>query len=144
MRYETDWTRGRAAASMALQLLAAIVLGQTLFFKFSGAEESVYIFSRLGVEPWGRLLTGALEAVAVLLILVPRTAAIGGLFAAGLMSGAILSHLGPLGIEVQGDGGLLFGLACSVWVAGTAVAWLRRRQIPVLGRRFDAKARSMA
>lgn len=144
MRSEYESSRGQAFASGILRILAAIVLGQTLYFKFSGAEESIHIFSRLGVEPWGRFLTGALEAIAVALLLVPRTAALGGLMAAGLMTGAILSHLGPLGIEVQGDGGLLFGLACAVWVAGAVVAFLRRKQLPVLGKYFGAATGSTA
>ncbi len=115
----------RRLSSVAGQLLAAAILGQTLWFKFSGAEESRWIFTTLGVEPWGRLLTGALELLAVLLLLVPRTALFGALLTAGLMLGAIGSHLAVLGIEVQGDGGLLFTLALLA-LLGALVALIAR------------------
>lgn len=122
--------------SWALQLLAAAILGQTLFFKFSGAPESVHIFSTLGVEPWGRLATAILELVAVALLLNPRRAVLGSLLAAGLMVGAVGSHLTVLGIEVAGDGGALFALALVTLLASTVVAFLRRSEIPVLGPLF--------
>ena len=121
------------ALSWVLQIAAAIILAQTLFFKFSGAEESVWIFSTLGVEPWGRIGTGAMELVAAVLLLWPRTTALGALLAIGLMAGAILSHLAFLGVSVQGDGGLLFGLACAVLVAAAIVALIHRREIPFVG-----------
>lgn len=120
------------ALSWILRLVAAGILVQTLFFKFSGAEESVAIFSRLGVEPWGRIATGVAELVVSILLLVPATAGIGGLGAAGVMAGAIGSHLTILGIEVQDDGGTLFGMALVVFVAGLVVAWIHRAQIAAL------------
>lgn len=121
-----------------LQLVAAAILLQTLYFKFTGAPESVHIFTTLGLEPAGRIGSGVVELVASILLLVPATAALGGLLAAGVMVGAIGSHLfTPLGIEVMGDGGLLFGLAVTVLVAGLAVAFLRRRDLPVVGARFS-------
>jgi hypothetical protein len=126
-------TPGARAASWICQLAAAAILGQTLFFKFTAAEESVYIFSTLGMEPWGRIGTGVLELVAALMLLVPSLAGIGGLLAVGLMSGALFFHLTKLGIEVKGDGGLLFALALIVLLAAGVVAVLRRRQIPLLG-----------
>ncbi len=119
--------------SWSLQLIAAVILAQTLFFKFSGAEESKYIFATLGVEPWGRLLTGCVELVAVVLLLTPRTVTLGALLSLGLMTGAIGSHLTKLGIVVKNDGGLLFALAVTVFVCSAVVLILRRRQIPVLG-----------
>lgn len=128
--------RGPAIASWILQIVAAAILGQTLFFKFTGAEESVFIFATLGAEPWGRIGSGLLELVAVVLLLVPRTAGAGALLALALMSGAILSHLTKLGVEVKGDGGLLFGLAVVVLASSTVVAYLRRHQIPVVGNFF--------
>lgn len=115
------------------QLTAAVILGQTLFFKFTGAPESVYIFTKLGAEPVGRYTTGTFELLAVFLLLVPGTAATGAVLAMGLMAGAIGSHLTLLGIEVQGDGGLLFGLALTTFVSAAIVAWLRRSAIPLLG-----------
>ena len=119
--------------SWLLQLLAAVILLQTLFFKFTGAEESVYIFSTLGIEPWGRIGSGIAELIASALLLYPPTAAMGAAMALGSMAVAILSHLTVLGIEVQGDGGLLFGLAITVFVASGAILLLRRGEIPVVG-----------
>jgi uncharacterized membrane protein YphA (DoxX/SURF4 family) len=91
-----------------LRLIGVSLMVQSLFFKFSGAPESVYIFSTLGMEPWGRVGTGVVELVASILILVPRTTWLGALIGAGTMVGAIFSHLTKLGIEVGGDGGQLF------------------------------------
>lgn len=122
------------AASWIFQVIVAAILAQTLFFKFAGAEESVYIFSTLGVEPWGRLGTAALELVAVVLLLIPRTAAVGALLTIALMLGAIGAHLTELGIEVLGDGGLLFALAVVNLVGAVLVTLLRWRQLPVIGR----------
>lgn len=132
----TTLSRGALITSWICQLTAAIILGQTLFFKFTGAPESRYIFSRLGVEPWGRFGTGTLELVAVILLLFPRTPAVGAVLALGLMGGAIMSHLTRLGIEVQGDGGLLFGLAVVTLVASAIVVLIRRRELPVVGAMF--------
>ena len=109
------------------RLAAAVILLQTLFFKFSGAPESVYIFQTLGAEPWGRYGSGAAELVAAVLLLIPRTGLYGGLLSAAVMIGAIGAHLTRLGIEVQGDGGTLFGLAVVVLVSALTVVWLRRK-----------------
>lgn len=95
-------------------IVAAVILLQTLYFKFSGAPESVYIFSQLGIEPYGRIGTGVLELIISMLLLVKRTSLIGAIIGIGVILGAILSHLLILGIEVQDDGGLLFGLAMIV------------------------------
>ena len=126
----------KTALSWTLQVVAAAILAQTLFFKFSGAEESKYIFATLGAEPWGRVATGFAELVAVLLLLTPPTVALGALLSVGLMTGAIGAHLTKLGIVVRDDGGLLFGLAATVFVCSAAVLVIRRRQIPVLGYLF--------
>lgn len=121
------------AASWALQLIVAGILLQTLFFKFTGAAESVYIFSILGAEPWGRIGSGVVELIAALLLLYPATITVGAVLALGVISGAIVSHLTVLGIEVQGDGGLLFFLALAVFVSSAAILILRRGDIPVVG-----------
>jgi hypothetical protein len=120
-----------------LQLLAAMILLQTLFFKFTGAEESVYIFSTLGMEPVGRIGSGVVELLAAVLLLVPSTVTAGAVLAMGVMAGAIVSHLTVLGIEVKGDGGLLFGLAVTVLVSAVIVLVLRRADIPFVGRYFE-------
>ncbi len=118
--------------SWACQVVAAVILLQTLYFKFTGAPESIYIFSTLGLEPWGRLGSGVVELIASVLLLIPATAGIGAVIALGVISGAIVSHLTKLGIVVLNDGGLLFGLAITVFVCAAVVAWLRRDQIPVV------------
>lgn len=105
----------------AARLVAAIILLQTLYFKFSGSEESIYIFTTIGMEPWGRIGIGIFEMIAALLLLVNRTAWIGAALALGLMLGAIGMHLTKLGISVKDDGGYLFILAtvvtlCSAYV----------------------------
>lgn len=102
---------------LALRLVAAGILLQTLFFKFTAAPESVYIFTKVGAEPFGRIASGVLELIAAVMLLLPRTVVMGALLAGGLMCGAVFSHLTILGIEVQGDGGLLFGLALTEGVA---------------------------
>ncbi len=122
--------------SWICRIVAAIVLLQTLFFKFTGAAESVYIFTKVGAEPWGRIGSGVVELVAAILLLTPRFVWAGALLALGVMTGAILSHLTILGIEVQGDKGLLFALALTVFVTTAIVLFLHRKQIPVVGERF--------
>ena len=122
-------------------MIAAAILLQTLFFKFSGARESVYIFSQLGVEPWGRIGTGVLELITAALLLIPRTRAIGGVFTMGILGGAIMSHLTILGITMPAvdDKGELFALALTVFACGAGVAWLNRRDLPVIGSRFAVR-----
>ena len=115
------------------RIVAAVILSQTLYFKFSGAEESVYIFTKVGLEPWGRYASGFAELFAAIMLLFPRTVAFGGLLAAGVMVGAIGSHLTKLGIVVKDDGGLLFALAVIVFVSSTIATVIHRRQIPVIG-----------
>lgn len=112
-----------------LQIIAAGILLQTLFFKFSGAPESVYIFTTVGIEPWGRIGTAVAELVAAALLLIPALKHFGALLALGIMGGAILSHLTILGIEVQGDGGLLFGLALAVAACSAVLLWSLRARI---------------
>ncbi len=121
---------------LALRLIAAAILAQTLFFKFSGAEESVWIFQQLNAEPWGRLGSGVAELVCVVLLLFPRTAWLGALGGLGVISGAIFSHLFLLGIEVKGDGGLLFYLAVVVFICCAVTLWLRRGELLAFVARF--------
>ncbi len=120
-------------ASWVLQILAATILFQTLFFKFTGAEESKHIFRTLGAEPWGRFGSGVVELITVVLLVIPKTVVLGAVLAAAVISGAIMSHLTKLGIEVQGDGGLLFALALTTFAAAGTVVLIRRRQLPVIG-----------
>jgi putative oxidoreductase len=119
--------------SWLLQIVVAVILLQTLFFKFTGAPESIYIFTTVGAEPWGRYGSGVMELVAAALLLIPGTVAIGALLAVGVGIGAVFSHLTLLGIDVQGDGGLLFALACVVLVASAIVLAVHRRELPIVG-----------
>src|ERR1043166_9088933 len=114
------------------RIVAAVILAQTLLFKFTGAEESVYIFTKVGLEPWGRYGSGAAELIATILLLTPRFAWAGALLALGVIGGALVGLLTVLGIVVKDDGGLLFGLAITVFVTCAVTAFLHRRQIPVL------------
>jgi hypothetical protein len=137
MNTVTQLSRSQQAFSWLLQLTAAAILAQTLFFKFTAAEESVYIFSTLGAEPVGRIGSGILELAASVLLLIPSTAALGALLAMGLMAGALISHLTVLGIAVKGDGGLLFLLALIVFASAAGVLYLRRVDLPYVGRCFQ-------
>ena len=114
----------------------AVILLQTLFFKFTAARESVYIFSTLGMEPWGRIGTGILELIASALILIPATVPMGALLALGATAGAIFFHVTKLGIALPavGDHGELFALAVIVVLCSAAVLWLHRQAIAMLAR----------
>ncbi len=114
--------------SWVLRLAVAVILVQTLYFKFTGAPESVYIFETVGMEPWGRYGSGVGELIAAILILVPSTVWLGAAMALGTISGAIFFHLTKLGIEVMGDGGLLFGLAVVVFIFSALLLLIHRAQ----------------
>ena len=126
--------RWHIAASWFCRILAAVILLQTLLFKFTGAKESIYIFTKVGLEPWGRYGSGVAELVAAILLLTPRFVWAGALLALAVISGAILSHLTILGIVVQDDGGLLFLLAITVFFCSALTAWLHRLEIPLISR----------
>ncbi|WP_264520578.1 DoxX family protein [Flavobacterium sp. N1994] len=115
-----------------VKLIAVVILVQTLFFKFTGAEESVYIFTKLGIEPFGRIGSGVAELIASILILIPRTTLLGALIGAGTMLGAIFSHLFVLGIEVKNDGGELFTLAIITLLCCIILLFQNKNKIPDL------------
>ena len=119
--------------SWIVRVIVAVILVQTLFFKFTGAPESVYIFKTVGQEPWGRIGSGIVELIASILLFVTSLVPVGAGLALGVMSGAILFHLTKLGIVVQDDGGLLFVLALVVWVGSALVLVLHRRSLPLIG-----------
>ena len=122
--------------SWVLQITAAVILLQTLYFKFTAQPESVELFTKLGVEPWGRIGTGIVELIASILLLVPSTVIIGALLGAGLMAGAIASHLLVIGIESQGDGGQLFMLAIIVFVCCLVIMLLHKQQAITIINKF--------
>jgi hypothetical protein len=121
-------TRTTLIASWVLRIIAALIMLQTLYFKFTGAEESVYIFTTLGMEPLGRIGSGVAELIASILLLMPSKAWLGALLSIGIMGGAVLSHLTLLGIEVLGDGGQLFVYALVVLTCSFGVLWIHRDQ----------------
>lgn len=123
----------------AARIAAAVIMVQTLYFKFTAAGESVYIFSTLGMEPWGRIGTGVMELVASVLILINSTAWLGALLGLGLMGGAIFFHLTLLGVEVDGDGGYLFVLALLVALCCTVVLVFDRQRMISLARQLTAR-----
>jgi putative oxidoreductase len=114
--------------SWLLRIVAAGILLQTLYFKFSAHPESVALFTKLGIEPWGRVGTGVVELVAGIVLLIPATAFIGAALGAGLMTGAILSHLFVIGIASKGDGGQLFMLAIIVMICCLIILLLHKQQ----------------
>jgi len=123
--------------SWICRIIVAVILFQTLFFKFTGAEESKYIFSTLmgpEIESYGRIGSGLIELLSVILLLIPGKAWLGAVVALGTISGAIFSHLTKLGIVVQDDGGLLFLLAILVFVLSLMILFMHRRELPGVGR----------
>jgi len=114
--------------SWIVRIVAAAILLQTLYFKFTGQPESVELFTKLGVEPWGRIGTGVIELIASILLLIPSTAFVGAFLGAGLMAGAIISHITVIGIESKGDGGQLFMLAVTVLVCCSITLILYKKQ----------------
>lgn len=121
------------------RILAAVIMLQTLYFKFTGAEESVYIFSTLGMEPYGRIGTGIGELIASVLILIPATSWAGAIMALGLMSGALFFHITKLGIEIMGDGGQLFYYGIAVFCAAAYLLFMDREKVQLLITRFIKK-----
>ncbi|WP_394766911.1 DoxX family protein [Ferruginibacter sp.] len=125
--------------SWALRIVAAVILLQTLYFKFTAHPESVELFTKLGVEPWGRIGTGVIELVTSILLLIPSTVFVGAFLGIGLMAGAIVSHLTVIGIESKGDGGQLFMLAITVMVCCLVILALNIQQGINLYNRFSKK-----
>lgn len=123
-----------------LRILAALIMLQSLFFKFSASEESVYIFTTDGMEPWGRIATGTAELIAAILLLWPKTTVWGAVLAAGVMSGAIFFHLTSLGIVVKEDDGQLFFYALIVFVASLILVWYNKKQFFFLFKKINSTA----
>jgi uncharacterized membrane protein YphA (DoxX/SURF4 family) len=111
-----------------LRLLAATILLQTLYFKFTAHPQSVKLFTELGMEPWGRIGTGIFELIASLLILYPRTTVYGALLGMGLMAGALFFHLTKLGIVFDGDA-VLFTYALIVFISCAILVLFSRKQL---------------
>jgi uncharacterized membrane protein YphA (DoxX/SURF4 family) len=117
---------------LVIRITIAIILIQTLRFKFTAHPDSVYIFSTVGLEPFGRIGIGVLELIAAILILIPKSIWVGALLTFGLISGAIIMHLTQLGIEINNDGGKLFYLALITQVLSGIILWVERKKIPII------------
>ncbi|PBQ30569.1 DoxX family protein [Sphingobacteriaceae bacterium] len=131
-------TKSTKIISWISALVASIIMLQTLYFKFSAAPESVYIFTQLGLEPYGRIGVGVAELIAAILLLIPSVRFSGALMGIGLMTGALIGHMTKLGIEVMGDGGYLFALCLIVLLACLLCFFLERKQVlPFLKRVFS-------
>ena len=118
---------------LGLRIVVAIILVQTLRYKFTSHPDSVFIFTSVGLEPYGRIGIGVLELISAILILIPKTVWLGSLLSLGIISGAILMHLTGLGIEINGDGGILFYMAIVVFVLSFILLWVNRKSIPFIG-----------
>ena len=122
---------------LALRIIIAIILVQTLRFKFSAHPDSVYIFTKVGLEPYGRIGIGIVELIAGILLLIPKTAWAGATLAVGVLGGAIMMHLTTLGIEINNDGGILFMTALITFIISLIVLYLYRKDIPFVGQRLN-------
>lgn len=116
----------------ALRVIVAIILIQTLRFKFTGHEDSIYIFSKVGLEPYGRIGIGILELIAGILLLIPKTVWTGAILTLGIIGGAIIMHLTQLGIEVKADGGVLFITAVVTFILSAIILFFYKKDIPFL------------
>ncbi|MEM7219595.1 MAG: hypothetical protein AAF515_14600 [Pseudomonadota bacterium] len=132
-----------------LAIFVAFVFVQSLFFKFTGSEETVIIFNTIGewmagipLLSWlsgafasvGGYVVGFVELIAAILILIPKTRIRGAAVGICVISGAIFFHLfTPLGVDRvvdaagNTDGGVLFYMACGVWVSCLLLLLLRNR-----------------
>jgi len=126
----------RQHLKLILRIAVAIILIQTLRFKFTAHPDSVYIFEQVGLEPYGRIGIGIVELIAGILILIPRTVWMGALLSMGVLSGAIFMHFTKLGIEVNNDGGLLFITALVTFILSAVVLFIYRKDIPVIGKKL--------
>jgi uncharacterized membrane protein YphA (DoxX/SURF4 family) len=121
---------------LIFRIIIAFVLIQTLRFKFTGHPDSVYIFSKVGLEPYGRIGIGIIELIAGILILIPKTTWAGAMLTMGVLSGAIMMHLTTLGIEINNDKGILFITALITFVLSSIVLYMHRKDIPYFGKKL--------
>ena len=121
---------------LALRIIVALILIQTLRFKFTAHPDSVYIFTQVGLEPFGRIGIGIAELIAGVLLLFRKTAWAGSLLTLGIIGGAIMMHLTQLGIEINGDGGVLFSTAVVTFILSAIILLIYRKDIPIIGKRF--------
>ena len=121
---------------LVIRIIIAAILVQTLYFKFGGHEDSLYIFEKTGLGDVGRIGSGIAELIAAVLILIPKTIWVGAAMTLGIISGAILMHLTKLGIEINGDGGTLFFMAVLLFILSLVTLLLNRKSIPIIGEKL--------
>ncbi len=121
---------------LVLRIIIAIILIQTLRFKFTAHPDSVYIFTQVDLEPYGRIGIGVVELIAGILLLIPKTVWLGASLSAGVLAGAIFMHLTKLGVEINGDNGTLFYTAVISFILSLIILWIYKKEIPLIGKRF--------
>ena len=126
----------KKAIDLGFRILIAVILLQTLRYKFTAHPDSVYIFKEVGLEPYGRIAIGVLELISAILILIPKTIWLGASLTLGIISGAIIMHITIIGIEVNNDGGTLFFMALLIFTLALFVLWKNRKNIPIIGKRL--------
>lgn len=117
-----------------LRIIVAVILIQTLRYKFTAHPDSVYIFTKVGLEPEGRIGIGVLELIAGIFLFIPKTIWLGAVLTIGIIGGAIFMHITQLGIEVNNDGGILFVTAITTFILATIILYLYRKTIPFIKR----------
>lgn len=120
-----------------LRIVVAIILIQTLRFKFTAHPDSVYIFTKVGLEPNGRIFIGILELIAAVLLLIPKTVWAGALLTLGIIGGAIMMHLTQLGIQINNDGGVLFITALVTFILSLVILYKYKKDIPFIGKKLS-------
>jgi uncharacterized membrane protein YphA (DoxX/SURF4 family) len=126
----------KKAIDLGFRILIAVILLQTLRYKFTAHPDSVYIFNKVGLEPYGRIAIGVLELISAILILIPKTIWLGASLTLGIISGAIITHITIIGIEVNNDRGTLFYMALLIFTLSLIVLWKNRKNIPIIGKRL--------
>jgi uncharacterized membrane protein YphA (DoxX/SURF4 family) len=121
---------------LVVRITVAIILIQTLRFKFTAHEDSVYIFTKVGLEPYGRIGIGVLELISSILLIIPKTIWIGALLTFGIIGGALMMHVTKLGIEINNDGGNLFYIAIVTFILSGIILFDQRKRLPIIGSKF--------
>jgi len=121
---------------LVVRITVAIILIQTLRFKFTAHEDSVYIFTKVGLEPYGRIGIGVLELISSILLIIPKTIWIGALLTFGIIGGALMMHVTKRGIEINNDGGNLFYIAIVTFILSGIILFDQRKRLPIIGSKF--------
>lgn len=112
--------------SFVLRIAISLIYLQTLYFKFTGHPDSVYIFSKLGLEPYGRIGVGVIELIVSILLLINKTKLLSIIVSLSIITGAIASHLLVIGITIKEDDGGLFTLAIIIFTLNIVLIYLHK------------------